>query len=99
VSGHASGTPNFEGGWTRINERGGELAYLPGGSAILPADKTDKVLGGGPVSFNVTINIQGNPDQNTIDSMLKQMKGNFDKWMRESNNRANGLRAVKHAFA
>ncbi|MDR1262598.1 MAG: hypothetical protein LBK46_03790 [Oscillospiraceae bacterium] len=96
---NASGTPNFEGGWTRMNERGGELAYLPGGSAILPADKTDKVLGGGPVSFNTTIIIQGNPDQNTIDSMLKQQKEQFEKWMRESNNRTNGLRAVKHAFA
>lgn len=42
---NAGGTDNFPGGWTHINEDGGELAYLPGGSAIIPADKTDAILG------------------------------------------------------
>ena len=42
---NAGGTDNFPGGWTHINEEGGELAYLPGGSAIIPADKTDALLG------------------------------------------------------
>lgn len=44
IPGNASGTDNFEGGWTHINERGGELAFLPSGSAIIPADKTDRIL-------------------------------------------------------
>ena len=35
------------GGWTHINERGGELAFLPSGSVIVPADKSDKILDGG----------------------------------------------------
>lgn len=59
VDANATGTHFFGGGWTRINERSGELAYLPGGSAIVPADKTDKILNneGG---INVNVNIQGN---------------------------------------
>ena len=38
---NARGTDNHPGGWTYINDgpNGGELAYLPGGSAIVPADK------------------------------------------------------------
>jgi len=28
-----------------MNERGGELAVLPGGSQVIPADKTDKLMG------------------------------------------------------
>lgn len=44
IPSHASGTPSFEGGWTRMNEEGGELAYLPSGTAIIPADKTDQII-------------------------------------------------------
>lgn len=44
IPSHASGTSSFEGGWTRMNEEGGELAYLPSGTAIIPADQTDKII-------------------------------------------------------
>ena len=44
IPSHASGTPSFEGGWTRMNEEGGELAYLPSGTAIIPADQTEKII-------------------------------------------------------
>ncbi len=44
IPSHAKGTNSFEGGWTRMNEEGGELAYLPSGSAIIPADQTDKII-------------------------------------------------------
>lgn len=52
-AGNAKGTDDFTGGWTRINEAGGELiqakhgegiAYLPRGSAVIPASKTDEIL-------------------------------------------------------
>ena len=59
VAENALGTHFFGGGWTKMNERGGELAYLPGGSAIVPADKTDKILNGGS-GINVQVTIQGN---------------------------------------
>lgn len=41
---NAKGTSNFEGGPTWMNEEGGELAVLPGGSAIIPADQTDRLM-------------------------------------------------------
>lgn len=47
-SGHASGTPNFHGGWTRINEKGGEMAYLPSGTQIIPHEASlNTPIGGG----------------------------------------------------
>lgn len=44
---NADGDDDFMGGWTHINERGGELAFLPSGSVIVPADKSDKIMDGG----------------------------------------------------
>ena len=42
IPGNADGTPSFAGGWTRMNEEGGELASCLGGSAIIPADQTER---------------------------------------------------------
>lgn len=58
----ATGTPYFKGGLARINERGGELVDLPNGSKVIPADKTDKMLGGKNIIVNVNIagNVIGN---------------------------------------
>lgn len=44
LSGHATGTNYFGGGWTQINERGGEIIDLPTGSRIYPAATTRKML-------------------------------------------------------
>ena len=52
--GHATGTPYFAGGWTKVNEGGrGELIKLPSGAKIYPADKTNKIH---PDGKKVTIN-------------------------------------------
>ena len=52
--GHATGTPYFAGGWTKVNEGGrGELIKLPSGAKIYPADKTNKMH---PNGKKVTIN-------------------------------------------
>ena len=42
--GHATGTNYFEGGWTRINERGEELIQLARGARIYPAGKTNEII-------------------------------------------------------
>jgi hypothetical protein len=42
---HARGTDNFGGGWTHINEEGGEMAFLPQGTAIIPAEETKQIIG------------------------------------------------------
>lgn len=40
----ATGVENFGGGWARINELGGELVKLPGGSTVVPHDLSRKIV-------------------------------------------------------
>lgn len=69
IPGHARGTDNFEGGLTRINEEGGELAILPGGSKIIPADQTDNIINASRHSRSIvfapqiSISMSGNPSE------------------------------------
>ena len=44
IPGHATGTTHFGGGWTEINERGGEIVDLPNGSRIYPHATTEKMI-------------------------------------------------------
>ena len=62
ISGHATGTSYFAGGWTRVNERGGEILRLPGGTQIIPHDVSKRMVGGPSIVVNVTVqgNIIGN---------------------------------------
>ena len=41
---NATGTMNWEGGLTEINERGGEIVDLPSGSRIYPAQTTERII-------------------------------------------------------
>lgn len=56
--GHATGTSYFPGGWTRINERGGEIVNLPGGTQIIPHDVSRQMVSGPRISVQVIV--QGN---------------------------------------
>lgn len=56
--GKATGTPYWRGGYTRVNERGGEIMNLPSGTQIIPHDVSVKAADGRSVTVNV--NIQGN---------------------------------------
>ncbi len=58
LEGNALGTPYWRGGYTRVNERGGEIMNLPSGTQIIPHDVSVKQAGGRSVTVNV--NIQGN---------------------------------------
>ena len=58
ISGHATGTSYFAGGWTRVNERGGEILNLPGGTQIIPHDVSERMVGGPTIQVYVTV--QGN---------------------------------------
>lgn len=53
-----TGTSYFPGGWTRVNERGGEIMRLPGGTQIIPHDVSRRMAGGTTVQVYVTV--QGN---------------------------------------
>ncbi len=60
AGGHATGTPYFKGGATRINEGGrGEIVDLPNGTRIIPHDVAKKAQQGAP-SIVVNLTIQGN---------------------------------------
>lgn len=58
LQGNALGTSYFSGGLTRINERGGEIINLPGGTQIIPHDLSSRMTGGRSITVNVTV--QGN---------------------------------------
>lgn len=51
---NADGDPDFKGGPTYMNEEGGELAILPGGSKIIPADQTDNIINASRHNKSVT---------------------------------------------
>lgn len=59
----ASGVSNFEGGWARINELGGELVKLPSGSTVVPHGLSENMMdgangGGGVVRVELVPNEQ-----------------------------------------
>lgn len=61
--GHATGTPYFKGGATRINEAGrGEIVTLPSGTQIIPHDVSKKATGDTIINLNFTVagNVIGN---------------------------------------
>lgn len=55
---NATGTKYFEGGWTHVNENGGEIMNLPNGTQIIPHDVSTKM--GGGYTINCPVTIQGN---------------------------------------
>ncbi|AYB41798.1 phage tail tape measure protein [Paenibacillus lautus] len=56
----ALGTSYFKGGLAQINERGGEIVNLPGGSQVIPADKSEKMINASRGPIKIEIIIQGN---------------------------------------
>ena len=79
IPGHARGTSNFEGGLTRINEEGGELAILPGGTQIIPADQTDNLINASRHSKSITfapqfnIQLSGNPSEEQLQNLEERI--------------------------
>lgn len=59
VGANATGSNFWRGGFTKINEHGGEMALLPSGSKVIPADKTNKILSGNG-GHTFIINFNGN---------------------------------------
>jgi len=60
---NANGTPNWRGGLTRVNERGGEIMNLPRGTKIIPHDISKRMAdggGGGAVDVRVYVDQDGN---------------------------------------
>lgn len=75
---NANGTDNFKGGMTYINEQGGEIAVLPSGSKVIPADKSQKMIdgmqgnnGAVPIIIELNININGQVDDNIVEELKR----------------------------
>lgn len=82
IGANANGTPNWRGGLTSVNERGGEIMNLPQGTQIIPHDLSKRMIdqsrGGGAITLNV------NSDPSVIVSIAENTTG----MMIEQNNAA-----------
>lgn len=83
---NATGTMNWKGGWTEINERGGEIVDLPMGSRIYPAQTTERIiqheLKNTYLNQNTNLNTKGNFVLDAVDfdtglSKFNQNNKNF----------------------
>ena len=105
MPGNAGGTDDFEGGWTKINERGGEVAFLPSGSAIIPADKSDRLIESSTsntqtTSFSpsVQITITGQADSGTTDDMVSKLEAMFKRMYDEARADEYSKMSIKNAY-
>lgn len=104
IPGNADGTSSFEGGWTRINEEGGELAFLPGGTAIVPADRSEQLIDGMTSQTNstfapsVVIQIDGNADSETAAEIEQRLEALFSRWYERKRREEDELMAIKRGY-
>jgi TP901 family phage tail tape measure protein len=87
VGKNASGTPNWKGGWTSVNEKGGEIMNLPSGTQIIPHDASRNTPVGGNISIAKLadqIVVREDADIEKIGDMLvrkiRQANGNRGGW-------------------
>lgn len=66
IGANASGTDNWRGGLTRVNEQGGEILDLPEGTRIIPADVSMAMARGGGQAPVTNVYIQGASSQPTV---------------------------------
>lgn len=72
---NALGTSYWKGGLTYINERGGEIVDLPNGSRVIPADKSQKMINSGGVSFgNIYITTKGVTTNEVVNEIVPKLK-------------------------
>lgn len=71
LGGNASGTDNWYGGFTRVNENGPERIYLPSGSRIKTASETRYTSGD---TYNTTVYVDHVEDLDTILRIAKNAR-------------------------
>lgn len=107
---HARGTDNFAGGLTYMNEEGGELALLPGGTAIIPADQTDRLMQSfsssttnqGSKQINISPNIEitvTGGDSSTALNIKEQLRALFSELYQEAQDQDYSNRIMQHGYA
>jgi phage-related protein len=100
IPGNAGGTNNWRGGMTRINEKGGELAYLPSGTKIIPADKSDKIISNSRSSKQSIFapNIQISMDGDSSSEKIQRLKEELRALIREEYERMQEQEAKEDAL-
>ena len=78
---NATGTMNWTGGLTEINEQGGEIVDLPSGSRIYPAQTTERIIQREFKNTYLNQNLGLNNDKNILDIT------NFDSGLSRFNER------------
>ena len=104
-------TVKTEGGWTHINERGGEMAYLPSGTAIIPADKTDEIINNSTSSSSVTyedhstfsptisITLGGETTKADAEEIVRRVKQAMEDFWQEKKEEEYHERTLQGAYA
>ena len=108
---NARGTDNFPGGLTYMNEEGGELAILPGGTAIIPADQTDRLVqsfasnnttnqGSKQITLapSIQITVSGG-DSSAAANIKEQLRALFQELYQEAQEQDYTDRIMQHGYA
>lgn len=78
IGSNATGTNNWRGGLTSVNERGGEIMNLPGGTQIIPHDISKRMADGSGTTLEVHIHENATDGQ----TQVKQSGGRIDVLLR-----------------
>ena len=107
---NAKGTDSFEGGLTYMNEEGGELALLPSGTAIIPADRSEQLIDGivtnnandnrtWAFSPNVVIQVTGATDMSVVEKIEEKLRELFPEMYKEMQEADYANRALQAGYA
>lgn len=88
IPGYANGVNNFGGGWATINERGGELVKLPGGSTVVPHDLSRQMLKGSRQDEGGHISIGFDQTTGSLTATMRNIAGNVVSQAMSASNRA-----------
>lgn len=77
IGANADGTDNWRGGLTSVNERGGEILDLPGGTRIIPHDVSMKMAANSNAAPVVNVIIEGASSQPSV-SQSQNASGGTD---------------------
>jgi hypothetical protein len=67
IGGNANGTPNWRGGLSAVNERGGEIMNLPNGTQIIPHDISKRMADGAGGMAVVELRLSDDLDARIVD--------------------------------
>ena len=107
---NAKGTDSFEGGLTYMNEEGGELALLPSGTAIIPADRSERLIDGivtnnandnrtWAFSPNVVIQVTSDADMSVVEKIEEKLRELFPELYKEMQEADYANRALQAGYA